>query len=143
MPVNAAVTIPKGQFGLPDSYAPQYEVMEAAAAITARQLVVVQFDTTNGWRVNTTTTASHRRAFGVADQDIASGGWGLIIVEGVTLVNVGANTPADQDVCITSTTAGVAGSATPDATTVVGSVVGVYAGAKDASNLAPVIVGKM
>lgn len=82
---------------------------------------------------------------GVAlDAAAASSGKSVrVVVFGYAKVNVASGTAAEGSLAIGSTTKGIAGVVAADATTVVGTAIGVYLGAKDADNKAPVWVGKL
>lgn len=64
---------------------------------------------------------------------------------GLAFVNVGAGTPAANNTATVQTNSAQAGvsAAENDATTIVGSILGVYLGAKDANNRAPVFVSRV
>lgn len=85
-------------------------------------------------------TQSAFTAAGVASEAIAINATGRVVVLGFAKVNVSGNTPAKNGVCIGTTTAGICNTAVPDATTIVGSVIGSFLAAKDANNRAPVWV---
>lgn len=150
MPTGKSITNPNNVFGQTNSdsnYPQTYDVFKntGAAAISYGDTVATKY-TVSGTLMECEafdTDASGQNArigVGVALESIAVNASGRIATGGFAQVNVGAATPAEGDVCIGTTTAGVAGTATPDATTVAGTVLGMYLAAKDANNRAPVWV---
>lgn len=116
-----------------------------AAAITLGDAVALKY-TVSGTLLECEaldTDAGTQAAFtpgGVAQEAIAVNATGRVCIFGFAKVNVSANTPAKNGVCIGTTTAGICNTAVPDATTIVSSVIGVFLAAKDANNRAPVWV---
>lgn len=116
-----------------------------AAAISAGDTVALKY-TVSGtlleceeWDTNAAGQTANI-GVGVAYQNIPVNGSGLVTIFGFARVNVASATVAEGEVIIGTTTAGEAGSATADATTVVGTVLGICLGVKDANNRAPMWV---
>lgn len=110
----------------------RYAAFRAGSAITKGQVVAfLAAGQTAGTPISVepmATTAAPRSLVGIATNTVAAGGICFICVEGICDVYVPSTSPtAGQMVAIPTTTAGEAvGSATQDATTVAGSIVGVF-----------------
>jgi len=97
------------------------------------------------WKQNAAAGADPiTRQHGIAlTKTTAAGQQVKVCVYGPVLCNVGAATPAVDVAGIRSATAGqVTTSATPDATTITGTIMGVFGGAKDANNQAILFVNQ-
>lgn len=122
-------------------------VFQASGAIARGDLVSLVSPTAAGTplRVKQAATADAGvRKIGVAlEAAAATGDLIEVCVGGFCFVNVGAGTPAADNAAVASAaTAGLAAVGTIDATTVAGTVLGVFLGAKDAANRAPLWLQK-
>lgn len=80
--------------------------------------------------------------YGVTVEALTATKTGMVVIAGYAEVAVGTATAAEGSAVIGTTTAGVAGVVAPDATTVVGTIIGTFLAAKNTSNIAPMWVGK-
>jgi hypothetical protein len=90
------------------------------------------------------TTAAARTWAGVALNTVAAGEMCNVVVYGYARCTVGTTDPVFGDAAIIGASDGLSGVlAAPDATTVAGTILGLYLGVEDAANLAPVFVQKL
>jgi hypothetical protein len=120
---------------------------QASGAIALGDLVSLVSPTaaTTPLRVKQAATADIGvRKIGVALNAAAATGDPVdVCIGGFCFVNVGSGTPAaDGGAVASAATAGLAATATIDATTVAGTVLGVFLGTKDAANRAPLWLQK-
>lgn len=126
--------------GTPLDYPADVYEYEATGAVSQYNLVKLVAPSAAGVqpRVGPWVQASDSQSLilGVAQNaTTAAGDRCSVVVKGFTLVNVAAATPAANNLATGGASDGKAGVlATPDATTIVGTSLGVFMGAKDASN---------
>lgn len=142
------LTNPNGAFGQVNEDGQFCIALELAATtgtISAGQTVALVWDDTEktmkaeAWDTDAS-GQNARGGRGVADEAITTTKVGRVVVFGFARVNVASGTAAEGSLATGSTTAGVATVTSPDATTVVGTVLGTFLGAKDGNNRAPVWV---
>jgi hypothetical protein len=135
-------------FGEPFHTASTVQEYRCNATITRGQVVEYVYGTASvPLSVQPMATASsHVRFAGVALNDAVAGEVVQVCTHGHCLVNVGANATAiDSYFVKPATTAGVAttGSSAPDATTVTGTILGVFVGANDGTTFSPAFITRL
>lgn len=133
----------EGQMAWIESFALSGSVVAAAGDTvtlvydaTAKTLKVEPWDTNASGQTDSI-------GVGVAIDPITTNGKaGRVVLAGFAEVNVASGTAAEGSLATGSTTKGVAVVTAADATTVVGTTLGVFLGVKNASNRAPIWVGR-
>lgn len=116
--------------------------LSGSVAIDANDTVSLVYDAATGtlkaepWDTNASGQAA-ATGFGVAIEPITASRQGKVVLWGFAEVFVDSATPAEGNLVIGSTTAGVAGVAAADASTVAGTAIGKYLGAKNSDDIAP------
>ena len=99
-------------------------VVTARASVAVSQYDAVAIDTTDGtsgeFNVRTTTTASSKEVFGVAQEAITSGQTGRVMIVGVTQVNCSSNVDIGEALVTTTTAGEVTSTGSPAAGAVLG-----------------------